>query len=166
MLHWQASLKRRYFMGLNEVTKATQRRQTKCIIITPDLENVQLAGMRIACCLAEPTLLHFVNMICPPGGINDRLRDLLDICCANNVVIVYALSRRALGHAIGTKRPTAMVGIQGLCTFTILPLGRVASLVPGTYIFGAAISIPCVCIYRYINIYICIHSFNSHYALL
>jgi hypothetical protein len=37
-------MKRRYFAGLHEVTKATIRRQTRCVIIAPDIENVEAKG--------------------------------------------------------------------------------------------------------------------------
>lgn len=42
---FQATSKRRFFVGINEVSKATQRRQVRCIIIASDLENVEMEGM-------------------------------------------------------------------------------------------------------------------------
>ena len=49
------------------------------------------------------------------GGLNDRIRSLLRLCEERNVAVVFALNRRSLGHALGTKRPTMAVGIQGTC---------------------------------------------------
>jgi hypothetical protein len=53
---------------------------------------------------------------------------LIEKCKLNGVTVVFALNRRQLGHAVGAKRPTVVVGIQGMCAIAgvgaVVPRGR------------------------------------------
>lgn len=81
-------MKRRLVSGLREVAKAVKSGRARCIVVAPNIEQIS----------AE-------------GGLDDRLRQLMDLCNDKQVAIVYALSRKKLGKVFGYRKKMSVVCI-------------------------------------------------------
>ncbi|XP_060080198.1 uncharacterized protein LOC132559585 [Ylistrum balloti] len=84
----KAKSKRRFVLGLREVTKHLKLKKIKCVIISPNLEKIQ-----------------------SKGGLDDALNNILNLCNQQNVPFVFALGRRSLGRACAKLVPVSVVGI-------------------------------------------------------
>ena len=84
----KAKLRRRYVCGLREAVKHIQLGKAKCIILAPNIERIQ-----------------------GKGGLDDLISLIISECAANNVPIVYALGRVALGRACSKPSPVSSVAI-------------------------------------------------------
>lgn len=84
----KAKAKRRLVLGLREVTKHLKLRKIKCVIISPNLERIQ-----------------------SKGGLDDALNTIIQMCTDQDIPLVFALGRRALGRACAKLVPVSVVGI-------------------------------------------------------
>merc|ERR1711990_233550 len=84
----KAKSKRRFVLGIREVFKHLKLNKIKCVVVSPNLEKIQ-----------------------SKGGLDDVLSQLLLYCEENQIPIVFALGRRALGRACGKFVPVSIVGI-------------------------------------------------------
>ncbi|XP_022100524.1 selenocysteine insertion sequence-binding protein 2-like [Acanthaster planci] len=84
----KAKAKRRIVMGLREVTKHLKLKKIKCIMVSPNLERIQ-----------------------SKGGLDDALNRIMTLSAEQNVPVVFALGRKALGRAVNKLVPVSVVGI-------------------------------------------------------
>ncbi|XP_011477053.1 selenocysteine insertion sequence-binding protein 2 isoform X3 [Oryzias latipes] len=84
----KARMKRRLVMGLREVLKHLKLRKVKCVIISPNCEQIQ-----------------------SKGGLDEALHTIIQTCREQAVPFVFALSRKALGHCVNKAVPVSLVGI-------------------------------------------------------
>ncbi|XP_033127285.1 uncharacterized protein LOC117125035 [Anneissia japonica] len=84
----KAKSKRRIVMGLREVTKHLKLKKIKCIIVSPNLEKIQAKG-----------------------GLDDALENISSLAREQNVPLVFALGRKALGRAVNKLVPVSVVGL-------------------------------------------------------
>ncbi|CAD5111854.1 DgyrCDS1118 [Dimorphilus gyrociliatus] len=84
----KAKNKRRIVLGLREVTKHLKLGKIRCVVISPNLERIQ-----------------------SKGGLDDALNSIIKLCREQNLPIVFALGRRALGRACSKLVPVSVVGI-------------------------------------------------------
>eukprot|EP00005_Dracoamoeba_jomungandri_P000130 CAMPEP_0174253202 /NCGR_PEP_ID=MMETSP0439-20130205/2584_1 /TAXON_ID=0 /ORGANISM="Stereomyxa ramosa, Strain Chinc5" /LENGTH=505 /DNA_ID=CAMNT_0015334107 /DNA_START=84 /DNA_END=1601 /DNA_ORIENTATION=- len=77
----KAAAKKRLVCGLREVTRSIERKKSKCVIITPNIESVDA-----------------------PGGLNSVLDEMIKSCKKNKVFLVFGMTRNSMGKAVGTKR--------------------------------------------------------------
>ncbi|XP_045184990.2 uncharacterized protein LOC123542996 isoform X2 [Mercenaria mercenaria] len=84
----KAKAKRRFVLGLREVTKHLKLKKIKCVVISPNLEKIQ-----------------------SKGGLDDALNLILELCNDQKVPFIFALGRRALGRACAKLVPVSVVGI-------------------------------------------------------
>ncbi|WAR29952.1 SBP2L-like protein [Mya arenaria] len=83
-----AKAKRRFVLGLREVTKHLKLKKIKCVIISPNLEKIQ-----------------------SKGGLDDALNNILELCNDQSVPFIFGLGRRALGRACAKLVPVSVVGV-------------------------------------------------------
>ncbi|XP_012509023.1 PREDICTED: selenocysteine insertion sequence-binding protein 2 isoform X2 [Propithecus coquereli] len=84
----KAKTKRRLVLGLREVLKHLKLRKLKCVIISPNCEKIQ-----------------------SKGGLDDTLHTIIDHACEQNIPLVFALNRKALGRSLNKAVPVSVVGI-------------------------------------------------------
>ncbi|XP_052785632.1 uncharacterized protein LOC128221193 isoform X2 [Mya arenaria] len=84
----KAKAKRRFVLGLREVTKHLKLKKIKCVIISPNLEKIQ-----------------------SKGGLDDALNNILELCNDQSVPFIFGLGRRALGRACAKLVPVSVVGV-------------------------------------------------------
>ncbi|XP_045418317.1 selenocysteine insertion sequence-binding protein 2 isoform X6 [Lemur catta] len=84
----KAKTKRRLVLGLREVLKHLKLKKLKCVIISPNCEKIQ-----------------------SKGGLDDTLHTIIDHACEQNIPLVFALNRKALGRSLNKAVPVSVVGI-------------------------------------------------------
>jgi ribosomal protein L7Ae-like RNA K-turn-binding protein len=84
----KAKMKRRYVMGIREVTKHLKLNKLKCIILAPNCEKIQ-----------------------SKGGLDDAINFIIQTSMEQNVPFVFALGRKGLGKAVNKLVPISVVGI-------------------------------------------------------
>lgn len=84
----KASQRLRYVSGLKQTYKLLRVAKVKCIIVAATIE-------------ANTT----------PGGLDELLDDVLDAAREQKVPIIFALTRRTLGRALGLQNDASSVGI-------------------------------------------------------
>ncbi|XP_065884560.1 selenocysteine insertion sequence-binding protein 2-like [Dysidea avara] len=84
----KARAKRRYVLGLREVTKHLRLKKVKCVIASPNMERIQSTG-----------------------GIDEMLMQIIKLCTDYNITMVYALNRKKMGGILRKKVPVSIVGI-------------------------------------------------------
>ncbi|XP_037536830.1 selenocysteine insertion sequence-binding protein 2 [Nematolebias whitei] len=84
----KARMKRRIVMGLREVLKHLKLKKVKCVIISPNCEQIQ-----------------------SKGGLDEALHTIISMCREQGVPFVFALSRKALGRCVNKAVPVSLVGI-------------------------------------------------------
>jgi hypothetical protein len=64
-------------------------------------------------------------------GLDSRVKDIIQTAKENNILVVFALSRKKLGKALGKTLRMSAVGIcnvDGTCIFSLFPLIPLSSL--------------------------------------
>jgi selenocysteine insertion sequence-binding protein 2 len=84
----KAKMKRRYVMGIREVTKHLKLQKLKCVILAPNCEKIQ-----------------------SKGGLDDAINLIIQTSIEQNVPFVFALGRKGLGKAVNKLVPISVVGI-------------------------------------------------------
>lgn len=84
----KAKAKRRFVLGLREVSKHLKLRKLKCVIISSNVERIK-----------------------SEGGLDEALQGIIALCQENEVPVVYALKRQSLGKVLLKKVPVSIVGI-------------------------------------------------------
>lgn len=84
----KAKMKRRYVMGIREVTKHLKLQKLKCVILAPNCEKIQ-----------------------SKGGLDDAINFIIQTSIEQNVPFVFALGRKGLGKAVNKLVPISVVGI-------------------------------------------------------
>jgi ribosomal protein L7Ae-like RNA K-turn-binding protein len=84
----KAKMKRRYVMGIREVTKHLKLNKLKCVILAPNCEKIQ-----------------------SKGGLDDAINFIIQTSMEQNVPFVFALGRKGLGKAVNKLVPISVVGI-------------------------------------------------------
>ena len=84
----KAKAKRRYVMGIREVTKHLKLQKIKCVILAPNCEKIQ-----------------------SKGGLDEAINRIIQYSMEQNVPFVFALGRRALGRAVNKLVPISVIGI-------------------------------------------------------
>lgn len=87
----KAKYRRRYYSGLKEVQKHVDLRKVKFVVVAADIEKVEL-----------------------PGGLDEQVHKLIDVCTQRNVVFCFGLSRRKLGYY---THGAGFVGAIGLANY-------------------------------------------------
>lgn len=83
-----AKAKRRYVMGIREVTKHLKLKKLRCIILAPNCEKIQ-----------------------SKGGLDDAINTIIQMSMEQNVPFLFALGRKSLGKAVNKLVPISVVGI-------------------------------------------------------
>jgi ribosomal protein L7Ae-like RNA K-turn-binding protein len=97
-----APSRRRFVVGIKEVFRGVRHGRVKCIILAPDIEEVQTAG-----------------------GLDDRVKDILRMGYEKDVPVIFALSRVRIGRALGKSLRMSVLavidtaGVQDLYNSTI-----------------------------------------------
>jgi ribosomal protein L7Ae-like RNA K-turn-binding protein len=84
----KAKSKRRYVMGIREVTKHLKLNKLKCVILAPNCEKIQ-----------------------SKGGLDDAINFIIETAMQKNVPFLFALGRKSLGKAVNKLVPISVVGI-------------------------------------------------------
>lgn len=84
----KAKAKRRYVMGIREVTKHLKLKKLKCVILAPNCEKIQ-----------------------SKGGLDDAINTIIQSSMEQNVPFLFALGRKQLGKAVNKLVPISVVGI-------------------------------------------------------
>ncbi|XP_039256732.2 selenocysteine insertion sequence-binding protein 2-like [Styela clava] len=84
----KAKSKRRFVLGIREVTKHLKLKKLRCVLISPNLEKIQ-----------------------SKGGLDDALQQILLLCKTQSVPHVFALGRCAMGRAVSKLVPVSIIGI-------------------------------------------------------
>ncbi|KAL9985383.1 hypothetical protein ACROYT_G007779 [Oculina patagonica] len=84
----KAKVKRRFVLGLREVSKHLKLRKLKCVIISSNVERIKSAG-----------------------GLDETLSGIITTCQENQIPLVFALKRQLLGKVLLKKVPVSIVGI-------------------------------------------------------
>ena len=84
----KARSRRRLVFGLREVSKHLAIKKLACVILAPNIEKIETAG-----------------------GLDQAVQRLLTLASEREVPLVFALKRRALGHACKKPVPVSCVGI-------------------------------------------------------
>jgi len=84
----ESTAQRRHIIGLKEVVRKLKQSQLRAMIIAPDLQE-------------DPT----------PGGLDDRMREAIEYGYKHGVKVVFALSRKRLGRALGKSLNISILGI-------------------------------------------------------
>jgi ribosomal protein L7Ae-like RNA K-turn-binding protein len=89
---WHESMKdvgkRRYTIGLKEVTRRLKQNQIVGLVIAPDIDG---------------STDH--------GGLDDRMREVLGFAYQHEIPVMFALSRHRIGRAIGKTLNISILGI-------------------------------------------------------
>jgi len=80
--------KRRFVIGLKEVSRRTKQSKVECLIVAPDIEGD-------------------VNS----GGLDDRMRELLESAYQTQTPVIFALSRARLGKSLGKSLQISVLGV-------------------------------------------------------
>ena len=62
-------------------------------------------------CQLFSTEINIFTLCCVPGGLDETLNNIIEMCREQNVPLVFALGRRALGRACAKLVPVSVVGI-------------------------------------------------------
>lgn len=81
-------MRRRYVMGIREVTKHLKLRKLKCVILAPNCEK-----------------------IVSKGGLDDAINFIIQTSMEQNVPFVFALGRKGLGKAVNKLVPISVIGL-------------------------------------------------------
>ena len=84
----KARAKRRFVIGIREVTKHLQMNKLKCVILAPNCEKIQ-----------------------SKGGLDEAINLIIQTSMEKNVPFLFALGRKMLGKAINKLVPVSVVGI-------------------------------------------------------
>ncbi len=84
----KAKARRRYVMGIREVTKHLKLKKLKCVILAPNCEKIQ-----------------------SKGGLDEAINTIIEGAMEQNVPFLFALGRKALGKAVNKLVPISVVGI-------------------------------------------------------
>lgn len=84
----KAKSKRRYVMGIREVTKHLKLKKLKCVILAPNCEKIK-----------------------SKGGLDDAINTIIQVSMEQNIPFLFALGRKALGKAVNKLVPISVVGI-------------------------------------------------------
>ena len=84
----KAKMKRRYVLGIREVTKHLKLCKLKCVILAPNCEKIQTEG-----------------------GLDDAINFIIQAATEQNLPCIFALNRRRLGKAMNKYVPVSVVGI-------------------------------------------------------
>jgi len=77
----------RYAVGFREVSRLITKEAVTCLVVAPDVERTS-------------------------GALEDKIAQLVAACKAQKVPVVFALSRRQLGHAIQKNVTVSVLAIQ------------------------------------------------------
>lgn len=83
-----AKSKRRFVLGIREVTKHLKLRKLCAVLISPNLEKIQAKG-----------------------GLDDALQLIIQLCKNQSIPYIFALGRRAMGRAVSKLVPVSIIGI-------------------------------------------------------
>lgn len=78
---------RRFAVGFREVSRLLTQQQVKCLVVAPDVERTG-------------------------GALEDKIAGLIKSCQGQKVPVIFALSRRQLGHAIQKNVTVSVLAIQ------------------------------------------------------
>ncbi len=81
-------MKRRFVMGIREVTKHLKLKKIKCIILAPNCEKIQ-----------------------SKGGLDEAINRIIETSIEQNVPFLFALGRKGLGRAVNKLVPISVIGI-------------------------------------------------------
>eukprot|EP00731_Ephydatia_muelleri_P017820 Em0010g918a len=84
----KARARKRYVCGLREVAKHVKLKKLKCVVIPPNLDNIQSTG-----------------------GINSAVENIIGNCRELNIPVAYGLSRRKLAYLLKKKHKVGCLGI-------------------------------------------------------
>ena len=84
----KAKMRRRLLYGLREVAKSVNVKSSKAIIIAPNIEQIE-----------------------SEGGLDDRIAQIITEAKENDIPIVFALTKRRIGSALGLQGFISMVSI-------------------------------------------------------
>lgn len=84
----KAKSKRRFVMGIREVTKHLKLNKVKCIIMAPNCEKIQ-----------------------SKGGLDEAINKIIQMSIEQNITFVFALGRKGLGRAVNKLVPVSVIGI-------------------------------------------------------
>jgi len=84
----KAKMRRRLLYGLREVAKSVNVKTSKAIIIAPNIEKIE-----------------------SEGGLDDRIDQIIAEARGNDIPIVFALTKRRIGNALGVNGVISMVSI-------------------------------------------------------
>lgn len=84
----KAAMHRWYVCGLREVKKVVKLKNAKCVILAPNIEQIEMAG-----------------------GLNDHLNTILSKCEELNIPAVFALSRKKMGEIYGFRKRVSAVAL-------------------------------------------------------
>ena len=85
---FKAKLKRRFVMGIREVTKHLKMFRIKCVIIAPNCEKIE-----------------------SKGGLDDAINSIIQASMEQNIPFLFALGRKGLGKAVNKVVPVSVIGI-------------------------------------------------------
>mmetsp|Transcript_16812 Transcript_16812/g.31223 ORF Transcript_16812/g.31223 Transcript_16812/m.31223 type:complete len:447 (-) Transcript_16812:57-1397(-) len=80
---------RRIVIGLKEVARRTRQAKLECLVVAPDIEENN-----------------------DKGGVDDRMRELLATAYQMDIPVIFALSRSALGLALGNSLQISVIGVN------------------------------------------------------
>lgn len=81
-------MKRRYVMGIREVTKHLKLQKLKCVILAPNCEKIE-----------------------SNGGLDDAINFIIQTSMEQNIPFLFALGRKGLGKAVNKLVPISVIGI-------------------------------------------------------
>lgn len=84
----EATGQRRFCIGLKEVGRRVKQSKVSCLVVAPNLEGDA-----------------------SDGGLDDRVREILAAAYAQNVPVIFALSRNRIGQAMGKHVPISVLGV-------------------------------------------------------
>jgi len=79
---------RRFVIGIKEVARRIKQLKVSCLIVAPDLEKDSTKG-----------------------GLDDRVREVLALSYEKRIPVIFALSRKGLGRALGKDMTISVIGI-------------------------------------------------------
>jgi ribosomal protein L7Ae-like RNA K-turn-binding protein len=82
--------RRSLFLGLREVLRAVRNRRIKCVIVAPDILEQDSEGN---------------------GNHEEIVREILRLAYAEDIPVVFALTRSRLGRSLGKLLRTSMIGV-------------------------------------------------------
>jgi len=84
----KAKLKRRFVLGIRELTKHLKLNHIKCVIVAPNLEKSKTTG-----------------------GLDERVQLIIDVCKEKDIPCIFSLDRRKLGKICKKPVPASAIGI-------------------------------------------------------